>query len=637
MVADKTTRSSIAFGGHDQYEIHAPKAVCHQRRLLAESAQLRTHPIAVKDLTGGSRRVTAARLAGEFTLPANSRNSPIIPASHPITCSTSSLLTWVKLWRQGAYTSVEISPLMTLPIKPSATPLIYRMVTRVAPLPKRGIEEVHRSILNRLRKYSVTSIADLALQMLWNPPGGDAEELRSTPWLTLLLVKWAIQDNHVNMRVGAPIPSAMFDRLRQELWELQGAIHGDKTNVWVMLRYLVHVQVEFQRRESWGFLRWPALYARLNPGSTNRRQFREVMGLEPEAFLDLAYGFYAAVLNRQMPLGQDYLSPFRPTYGASVDQMYELFVRDLSGLRQALQSEEAQRIRGKQELFEFPYIRRFPFLRLRDGRLHCWHPLVFARGLEDAVHLRLSSLGADYVNEFSRVYETYVTELATGSGLPSLDESAYKAQIGGHAPAVEAIIEGDGCNIFVEAKMSLFADDVLLHDNETVIFQKTKRVREAITQGWRVGELIRDPASGFGTRFQKDQDFLFVVTSRELNLGTGERMRRLYPPNQFDYPDAGAELRLPLSNVFILSIEDFERTMGCVAAGELNLSAVLKDAVVANQRAETARLFFSDFIGKYTNRWAMPAVMQDAKRSAERRIAAAFGVPPDALDDKIAE
>lgn len=522
---------------------------------------------------------------------------------------------------------------MKPPSKPPATPLIYRMTARVTPLPKRGIKGVHRTILNSLRRYSATSIADLALQILWNPPTGEAEEVRSAPWLTLLLVKWALQDNQVYLRVGPSITPAVFDRLRQELWALQGPSHGETPNPWVMLRYLAHVQVEFQRSESWAFLRWPSLYARLDKSGVNRRQFREGMGLEPEAFLDLAYGLYAAVINRQMPLGPDYLSPFRPAYGTDVDRMYKLFVRDLPSLRQELQSEDAQRIRGRQELFEFPYLRRFPFLRLRDGRLHCWHPLVFARGLEDAVHLRLSSLGADYVNEFSRVYERYVTELALGCGLIAVDEAAYKAQVGGHATAVEVIFEGEDCNILVEAKMSLFADDVLLQDNETVIYQKTKRVRDAIKQGWRVGQQIRDPASGFGGRFQKGRDFLFVVTSRELNLGTGERMQRLYEPGKFAYPDAEAEQRLPLSHIFILSIEDFERTMGCVAAGDINLSAVLKDAVVANQRADTARMFFSDFIGEYTKHWAMPAVMQDARRSAERRIADALGAPAGALDD----
>lgn len=519
--------------------------------------------------------------------------------------------------------------------KPPAAPLIYRMAARVAPLPKRGIEEVHKSIVNRMRRYSATSIADLALQILWNQPIGEAEELRSAPWLTLLLVKWAMQDNLVSLRVGTPIPSAEFDRLRQELWEVQGPSHGEKPNVWLMLRYLMHVQVEFQRRESWGFLRWPALYTRLDPGSTNRRQFRQVMGLEPDAFLDLAYALYAAVLAREMPLAPDYLSTFRPMHGAAVDRMYELFVRDLPSLRQDLQAEDAQRIRGKQELFEFPYLRRFPFLRMRDGRLHCWHPLVFARGLEDAVHLRLSSLGANYVNEFSRVYERYVTELAKSSGMPLLDEATYKAKVGGQAPAVEAILEGEDCNILIEAKMSLFADDVLLQDDETAIYNKTKPVRKAIKQGWQVGGLLRDQASGFGARFQTSQDFLLVVTSRELNLRSGEWLRRLYAPGVFDYPDDSAEQRLPLSNVFILSVEDFERTMGCVATGEINLSAVLKDAVVANQRGDTARMFFSDFIGKYTKRWSLPAVMQDARSASEARIVAALGGPPGALEEPI--
>ena len=518
--------------------------------------------------------------------------------------------------------------------KPRVAPLIYRMTANAVPLPKRGIEDAYKSILNRLRKYSATSIADLALQILWNSPSGEAEEVRSAPWLTLLLVKWAIQDNLVQLRVGPPIPPVVFDNLRQELWKLQGPNHDEKPNVWVMLRYLVHVQVEFQRSESWGFLRWPALYARLEKGSTNRKQFFESMGLEPEDFLDLVHGLYAPVLLRQMPIGKDYLSPFRSTYGNKVDRIYELFVRELHSLRQEMQSEAAQRIRGKQELYEFPYLRRFPFLRLRDGRLHCWHPRVFARGLEDAVQLRLSNLGEDYVNEFSRVFEQYIIELATGCGLPMLDEATYKTQMGGHTPAVEVIFEGDGCNIFVEAKMSLFNDDVLLQDNEQVIYHKTKQIRKAIKQGWKVGELIRQPESNFGARFQKGLDFLIVVTNRELHLGTGERMQMLYPPGEFNYPDADAQQRLPLSNVFIVSIEDFERTVGCVAAGELNLSAVLKDAVAANQSGDTARMFFYEFLGKHTKNWSIPTVMLDARCAAEDRIAAALGGSPKALNDE---
>lgn len=516
---------------------------------------------------------------------------------------------------------------MTGSEKPVPPPLVFRMAAKVAQLPKRGIEDSYKGVMNRLRRFSAVSIVEAALQLMWNPPTEKVDELRTAPWLTLLLVKWALQDKSVGLRVGASIAPSEIDQLRQRLWDLQGVgVSEHQTpNVWLMLRSILHVQFEFQRSESWGFLRWPALYARLDYGSTNRKQFRDVMGMEPNAFLDLAYGLYAAVLARNMPLTSDWLAPFRSKYGTDVDRMYELLVRDLPTLRAELQSDAAQRIRGKQELYEFPYLRLFPLVRLRDGRIHCWHPLVFARGLEDAVHLRLSHLGKPYVDAFSRVFERYVTELATGCEMPSVDEARFKAKVGGDAPSVEVILSGNGCNILVEAKMSLFADDVLLQDDETAVFQKTKRLREGIRQGWRVGAILRDSSQCFDEQSKAEQDFLFLVTSRELLIGNGDALQRMYPSGTFDYPNEDAARRLPLSNVFIVSIEDFEHTMGCVVAGEIDLSKVLKEAALANQRADTARMFFSDFLGKYTKRWTQASALRQAREESELRVVTALG------------
>lgn len=506
---------------------------------------------------------------------------------------------------------------MTIPPLPSPLSLIYQTAAN-APKPKLGIEEAYKTIRNRLRKYSAVSIVDLALHIMWNPPADPLEELRGAPWLTLLIVKWALQDSGVSLRVGPPIPVREMDRIRQDLWDLQGK--PETENVFLMLRSLMHVQIEFQRRETWGFLRWPALYARLPQGHKSRQQFRTALGMEPNTFLDLAYSLYAAVLNRGIPFNNDWLSPWRATYGGDVDRIYEIFTRDLPSLRAELQKESAQRIRGKHELYEFPYFKRFPLLRLRDGRIHCWHRLVFARGIEEIAHIRLSEqFDKDYTESFSRVFETYVTELTADTGEPHMTEAAYKAIVGGTAPSVEVILEGDDCNVFVEAKMSLFADDVLLQDNQTAIFNKTKRVRDAIAQGWRVGKLIREHGA-LGSQFLKAQDFLLVVTSRELIIGGGEMLQRLYAPGALGYPDEYAATRLPLINVFVLGIEDFENLMGCVKSGEVDLSALLKEAAVANQRGDTSRMFFSDFLSKYTEKWTQPTVLAHARRDAEARM-----------------
>jgi hypothetical protein len=53
-----------------------------------------------------------------------------------------------------------------------------------------------------------------------------------------------------------------------------------------------------------------------------------------------------------------------------------------------------------------------------------------------------------------------------------------------------------------------------LHDSPVVAYQKTKRVGDAIVQGWKVGEHI-GTCDEFEERFRKPFDLLLVVTSRE--------------------------------------------------------------------------------------------------------------------------
>jgi hypothetical protein len=504
-------------------------------------------------------------------------------------------------------------------------PLLYRLVSRVAEKPRKDIEETYRGVVNRLRRHSAESVVEQALAMLWNPPGAKLDELRTAPWLTLLLVKWALQDRTVALRVGNSISQQELDQLRQQLWDVPALNKGraESKNIHLMLRSLIYVQVEFQRRENWGFMRWPALYAKLQPEHACRRQFRLSMGMEPDAYIDLTFALFAAVIDRKMPLSANYFAPLRAHYGEAVDRVVSLFVRDLIELREDLQSDAAYRIRGHHELYEFPYLKRFPLVRLKDGSIHCWHPLVFARGLEDAVHLRLSDdYGEDYTQSFSRVFEDYVKELAQESGLDVLVEERYKEAIGHDAPAVEAVIVGQGCNILVEAKMSLFGDEVLLQDNQETIFFKTKRVRDGIKQGWKVGKVLRSTPAAFGSRFDVEQDYMMVVTNRELLLGGGEFLRRLYSQGVFEYPDDEAQRRMPLTNVFILSIEDFERLMTCVAVGEVNLTNVLRDAALANQDPTTARMFFTDFLREHAKNFPLPSLLENARDSSFRRVEA---------------
>ena len=512
-------------------------------------------------------------------------------------------------------------------------PLIYRMANSVRPNLS-AEDAAYIAVLRQLRQYTATSLVEAALRILWADYPTKVDELQSAPWHILLLLKWAFRDPHVALRAGKPVTAREFDILRQQVQDLVGSEYKrhKPQNIFLMMR--AHLQqIDFQRPEGWGFLRWPALIARQPVSQPSRRQFLSEIGMPPEHFMDLAFGVFAAGMNREATLAPNWLDPVRHFYGDSIDAMWRLVSRDFTSLREEMQRNRAQRLPLQQELYEFPHLKRFPFIKARDGHLHCWHPKVLARGLEDIVHNKLSELQSEYTEPFSRLFEQYVMELTRAMDGNAVLEGQYRALAGDHVSTVEAVVPCGDCNVMVEAKMSLFGDDVLLTDNVTQAHQKTKRIRDGIKQAWNVGKALRAASSPLPACSAAAQDFLLVVTSRELFIGDGEMLVRLYRDGEFDYPDDGSRKNLPLRNVFVVSIENFERLSNAVSAGAISLPALMKEAVEKNRDPATSAILFDAFIGKYVRGWGLPDLLLRARQEAESRIRQAFGEGPGTLGD----
>jgi hypothetical protein len=467
---------------------------------------------------------------------------------------------------------------------------------------------------------------EAALRLLWAPSPDKLHGIRMAPWHVMLLVKWALRDPHVQLSIGPAITSSQFDDLRQRLWDLVGEEHQrhPPDNLALMLRTLFQ-QIEWQRAAGRGFLRWPALIARQDRNHPSHRQFVTQLGMSPEHLMDLSYGVYAAVLAHSSAVPKGWLETVRHAYGGSVDAFWALFARDLPSLREQLRNEDNGRPNLKQELASFPYLKRYPLLSGQDGTYHCWHPLVFARGLEDAVHLRLSELQDEYTKPFSRVFEQYVVELAKAMRPDALSDREYLEAIGGGDNSnVEAIASLGDCNVFVEAKMALFADELMVTDSEWQVYTKTKPLRKAIEQAWKVGKAVRSLPIALPRFSDAQEDFLLVVTSRDLHVGGGEKLRSFYRPGRLDYPDADAQRNLPLHNVFVLSIESFERLSVAVAAGRVDLPALLKEAAIKCQDHSTARPFFEEYFRSQVSDWGLSPLLERASDDSESRLANCF-------------
>lgn len=459
------------------------------------------------------------------------------------------------------------------------------------------------------------------------------DQLKTWPWITLLLLKLALEDQMILFKVGKSCPREIFDRCRQELWDADDRDEDNKGNVYLKLRSLVQVQLLFQTKIAWEFLRWPALISRLPIDHPTRQQFIDRFEIEPHEFLCLCYAAYVPVLNQELVFNQVYFEPLRAHFGESVNRFFQEFSRDLPGLRAELRRELANRItagkpaRPRHELVELPWLLRYPLLISPERLFIVWHPVVFARGMEQGVHRRLSELKGEYSSHFSKVFENYVLQLITEAGLAYLNEKAYKQAIAADRNTVEAIVTIGDTNVFIESKLTTYSDDLLISDRAPVVWTNLKRIREAMHQGWMVSSMLRSGNAPVWPCTSAQEDFLIIVTSQPGNIATGEHFRRLFKQDIFDPqrlrsgPSSTPTVRqleqLPLTNILILSIEEFEHLIGCVLNGEIELVPFLQEAAKANADPTTAVMFVDQLLGQKTKQWRLPNVLAEARDEAE--------------------
>ncbi|MCK6416341.1 MAG: hypothetical protein L6Q63_12470 [Giesbergeria sp.] len=122
-------------------------------------------------------------------------------------------------------------------------------------------------------------------------------------------------------------------------------------------------------------------------------------------------------------------------------------------------------------------------------------------------------------------------------------------------------------------------------------------------------------------RAEATEEFLIVVTSRDLYIGHGARLGELLPPGQLDFDDVGVNERMPLSNILVVSIDDFERLQAAVSNGRISLLPFLRKMAAQNKDAATASLFLSDQLYKTIGpELDFTALIGEGRRASRERV-----------------
>lgn len=502
--------------------------------------------------------------------------------------------------------------------------------------------DVAKVIKRRLQRYSLRSIIYIGVNHLTQQHQNKKESLEAMPWLPALVIKLAIEDKMIHLDKGDPCPTEEFYACCNAIWKAKLGSYKNEQEVLLRVRATMHAQLIFQSPETFGFLRWAALISRLDATNPCRSRFESVFCMTPDDFMLAAILLMSQLKTAapQQPLDLRVYSALPEELTKPLYQLVKLFSKDLSELRVLLQGELHSRrekdkfnCRPESERFEFPWLAKYPLLKLDETRVLAWNPTIFYHGLEESVHIRMSEFSQDYTDSFSKVFEDYVIELIKESGTHPITDKEFKRLGNSSMSAVDALIPSAGGNVFIESKMSLFPDDVLLSDHPQLVKSKLKRIREAIVQGWKVGTLLRSNEIDLSEAKSADNDYLIVVTSRQLLFGNGLQLKQWVDEQFFDQilldskfmsPSKEQLSRMPPQNITIISIEEFEQLVGAVKSGNVTYLSFVKQLAKNAINPATATMVAEQVIEKYVEKFYVSEMLNSAKERVLARAETMF-------------
>jgi hypothetical protein len=323
-----------------------------------------------------------------------------------------------------------------------------------------------KAIRNKLRKFDTVAIAWACLRYLHAPYKSQLDYLERHPWLVLLLIKWALVDEHAFLPGRrAPAERQLIDMLNlmRDLGSHRTArMPSEYDDVRLFLRAMAFQQIcLYQRKVSFSAIARQLLYFGDAPvDGYIRTTFVSLTGIEIHRFLELSQAllvrFYDGnerVVTEQWfgTLSGDYpthqITGFLNTLSKSLEQAREaLLDRDRDNIA------KGRKIRSASEYWEQTPFVNFPLLRTEFNYVCVDHNVLFAC-LEHYVYNRLRANNAKlFMAHFGPLFERYVEKAIANTGLPFISETEIKQVLGEQSTAIDFLIADNDSNIFVDAK-----------------------------------------------------------------------------------------------------------------------------------------------------------------------------------------
>jgi hypothetical protein len=485
----------------------------------------------------------------------------------------------------------------------------------------------YKQIRNMFRKYDSLGVICACLNYLHAPTQDQSQQLLKQPWLVLLLVKWILIDDEFDAPGKKPIPREKRDKLL-------GMVHnlGDVArhplqfdHLHLFFRSIAYQQFLYQSGFSIDhFSRQSLLFSGLPENSLIGSTFRRHVGLDVQKFLDLSMiVLIKFVTEKNSALSLDWFSSVRQSYSSSeIDCFLKSVALPFLESRKSLRERDGRKRSGQEYYEQTPFI-EFPLVRTAEEYV-CIYPSVLYRCLEYFIYDHLKVWASqEFMAKFGPMFEEYVQKTIRYTGLPYVSEDLLKRELGPDGKLIDFLIVDGEANIFVDAKAVEMSYQGKVSHLSEVIKDKTKNsVIKAIKQAHDVLRRLQHHQSSHPLLRQRSQNYLIVVTFKELHLGNGlafyesvatdaiNEIHRAYS----GYPQIHPE------DMYFLAIEDFDNFAELIAAGNIGLREGIERVKESDADPRTRKFGFGQHLESWKNGKIVPSFLKSKSDEIFERL-----------------
>ena len=484
----------------------------------------------------------------------------------------------------------------------------------------------YKAIRNQLRAYDPVRLIGMCLQYLHQPVAQKIDYIARHPWCVFLLIKWILLDDQFEHR-NRPAPTkAQTIKLLQQVVNLANKVRMPSEHDYIRLfiRAMVFQQVLFQRRSSITQTGRQMLYfGGLDDTHYIPRTFREVTGMPLNRFLQLSMAFHMAFLDGgpiRHCIGNKWFGDLQHDDDTGdIDLFLGLLSKPFIEIRTALLARDAKSIeagrmpRAASEYAEQTPLIHTPLLPLGIDDYVVIDPCLLETCLDNFVYSTLRNYHVqNFMTHFGGIFENYVRLAVEHSRLEYRVENDLKRLLSAKQGRnlIDFLIVDEDAHVFLDAKAAeMNYRGTVTHDAAELAKLLDSSLLKAVKQANSVIEDLARLNIADPVFTPRKRNYLIVVTYARMNIGNGWALAESVGMAAIEavVPDQAGTLRVPIENMYFLTIEEFERLVAQVAVGAIGLVEALERAKVSDADPVTAAFMFEQHLAN----WGMAGIVPD--------------------------